>query len=225
MTAGVITGWAALLRHVTMGRALGAATVDTTCQEVRSTPGWLSTVFTGTSTFTSTNADAPGPTQDHITIGVDFNAARDQACISEFPPIDSGRATVTYAGGPLGTFDPTTGALAITLQLDFDLDLGTVINLAINEDSTLPVLLSTTGDSRASPVDRISGEATLVGTGVFRGGDVLDGDKGTLVLEGTFSPNPFPGEQVEGPTPPPSSVDGQRPMGGVLEAVLHVMMQ
>jgi hypothetical protein len=226
MTAAFLTGWAALLHHVTMGRAagrraLGAAALDTNCPE-----GWLSTVFTGTSRFTTTYPDANS--DDPLTIGVDFNPARDQVCISKFPPIDSGRATVTYAGGPLGTFDPATGVLDLTLTLHFDVDAGP-FGVAIDEDSTLPISLSTTGDRRASPVDRTSGEATLVGTGDFQGGDVLDGYEGTLVLEGRFSPNPFPdNEDSEQLTPPPSGTVTPVPprsMGGTLEAVLHMMMQ
>lgn len=228
MTAGFIAGWAALLRHVTMGRAavrrrraLGAATVEIMCPE-----GWLSTDFTGTSTLTTTESRARGPSEEPITIGVDFNAARDQICISKFSPIVSDRATVTYAGGPLGTFDPATGALAITLNLRFDVRRDVIL---FEEDSTLTISLFTTGDSRAAPLDPTTGAATLVGTGDFHGGDLFSGDEGTLVLEGRFSPIPLLENQgVEELTAPLGGVEGAdpaRPLGGALEAILHLMMQ
>jgi hypothetical protein len=54
MTAGFVAGWAALFRHVTMGRA-----VDTNSPEGQSTSEWRPTAFNGRFSLTSF-PDKPG---------------------------------------------------------------------------------------------------------------------------------------------------------------------
>jgi hypothetical protein len=84
---------------------------------------------------------------------------------------------------------PATGALATTVNLFFNQSVDLPL---YDEDSTVTIPLSTAGAAGAvvgSPRNPVTGAATLVGTGRFRGG-VLGGSTCTLVLAGTFSPIP-----------------------------------
>jgi hypothetical protein len=149
--------------------------------------------FTGIARMTTSYPDMrlSGPFVAGMNFDAQFTECRTVVGIPQFPeivtqpvPVSPGVDNVTTVrrlDSSAGSFNPATGRLSLPITLLLH-NSYTLIG-----DSTISMTLST---DDGLPVDN-SGNITLAGVGVFRGG-ILDGKEGRIVVIGSFSPNPRP---------------------------------
>jgi hypothetical protein len=149
--------------------------------------------FTGIAQMTTSHTDKrlSGPFVAGMNFDAQFTECRTVVGIPQFPeivtqPIDispgvTNVTTVRRLDSSAGSFNQTTGRLTlpITLLLHH--------SYTLIGDSTISLTLST---DDGLPLDN-SGNITLAGVGVFRGG-IFDGIEGRIVVSGRLSPNPRP---------------------------------
>jgi hypothetical protein len=154
-----------------------------TCEPIRSS-------FSGMAQLTTSHPDKrlAGPFVAGVNFDAQFTECRSVVGIAQFPeivtqPVDifgvSNVTTVRRLDSSAGSFDRMTGRLTMPITLLMH------HSYTLIGDSTISLTLST---DEGAPLDN-SGNITLAGVGVFRGG-ILDGIEGRIVVSGRFSPNP-----------------------------------
>jgi hypothetical protein len=149
--------------------------------------------FTGVAQMATSHPDKrlAGPFVAGINFDAQFTECRSVVGIPQFPTIVTqpvevspgvfNVTTVTRLDSSAGSFNPATGRLTLPITLLLH------NSVPLIGDSTISLTLST-DDGVA--LDN-SGNITLAGVGVFRGG-ILNGFEGGIVVNGRFSPNPLP---------------------------------
>lgn len=178
-----------------------------------------SRLVSGSATLTTTHgADgdrARGPFNTNLDLTFTFKDCRTHVEVN-LPPIFNppfnvdlpagtfpNTTVVTQIGGGVGTFDPTTGQLSISVTLQFSHSLATDggpdpadptgvrhrpgIGTALAGPSTISLTLTT--DAAAGGSRLRAGHVVLAGTGHFMRG-YLGGSDGTIVVRGDLSPSP-----------------------------------
>jgi hypothetical protein len=150
--------------------------------------------FIGSSEFTTTNDNAPGPFPDDLAFRMNIGGDLATITIETFPPLGAvfdtplgrGTTTVTLIGGGTGSYDAGKISLQITLHF------ATTIELPVGDttdSSDLSIVLSTDPPqgSPVTPAPGPFGKVRLFGSGQFIGG-FLGGSTGTLKVIGTIKP-------------------------------------
>ena len=169
----------------------GARTFGDELSSLRLVPPLLHATLTGTATIEIDHPRAGGPTTIDIVVGLAFSPDRRTVEIESMPTIDHPDATVTQIGGGQGTFDPATGAMAITVELNFQLktehpvDRSCPITFDLTTASDSSGIFSETG----SRLDRQTGRLELVSAAKFTDG-FLEPSDALLIVAGVLSPLP-----------------------------------
>jgi hypothetical protein len=150
--------------------------------------------FIGTSTLTTTNADAPGPFFDNPQFRLNIGGDPARINIETFPalgavfdtPVGPGTTTVTLIGGGTGIYD--AGKISLPVTLHFATTVETPVG-DTTDSSDLSMVLSTDPPegSPVTPPPGPFGNVTLFGSGTFVGG-FLGGSTGTLTVTGKIKP-------------------------------------
>jgi hypothetical protein len=151
----------------------------------------LAAQLVGTAAITITNPSVPAtPFSAPAVWDLLFDGSRTRVTVASFPPIVSppfstplGANTTTISLQSGGSGAHTAGALTVSLTLLFNHSIDVIF---LEEDSTLPMLLSTAAPG--SPIDG-TGAVSLVGGGMFQGG-FLNGSPASLRVDGVISPRP-----------------------------------
>lgn len=156
-------------------------------------PQPLYTSFEGTATFTTDFPQAPGTYTGAIECGFFFDGTRTTVTMTHLyiapvtfsTPFGNNILSINKIGGGNGIYSKQTGDLVVGLKLRFDSSLDLPF---IEEDSDLSISLSTATPS-GSPVTP-TGQFAMAGSGIFQGGNFLNGHTGTIVATGTITPLP-----------------------------------
>ncbi len=149
--------------------------------------------FAATATLTISDSRFSEPIISPLTIGLMFHKWEHTTFdVTSFPPIVEGpfpvpggsnTTTVTKTHNAIGTCNPSTGFLQITVTLHFE------HSHPAAGDSDITFVLSTETASLGGSRLDASGNITVAGTAIFQGG-FLGGERGTLVVSGEISPRP-----------------------------------
>jgi hypothetical protein len=133
-----------------------------------------------------------------VSLGIRFSVDRRQIEITSFPPIETkrfdtpmgkSRSTVSLASGSTGTFDSSSGRVAVPLTLKFDQSLDVPL---VEEDADVALDLRTDAEG-GSALDWASGHIVLAADGKFKGrGGVnpLRNKACHVVISGVLDPLP-----------------------------------
>lgn len=164
-------------------------------------PQPLDATFVGAYSVSTTHPNAPGPFRGTITIGCRFSSDRTYVIITYFPAVvtdsfplggilGSDQVTITEIGLGSGSFDQATGAMAISLSLNFHHSSSFLSDstLALIMDTGTHTSLSGALTANGSPMDA-QGMITLAGVGIFSNGN-LGGSEASVFIAGQVSPHP-----------------------------------
>ena len=165
----------------------------------------LDAIFIGRVTAETTEDIARGPFFEDVRVRLRFSRNRCVVTITEFPPIVfetegvvSFTITVTKIGGGIGNFFPVSKHLMLPIELKAQLPFGSESRASSTLTTGNSVSTRMTFNLNGSPLSIPGGgslesciptnqcQLTLVGTTVFRGGVFIDGDEGSISINGNI---------------------------------------
>jgi hypothetical protein len=168
----------------------GSRTFDDELSSLRLEPPQFRTRLRGTATLTIDHPKAGAPKVGDVDVGLAFSEDRRTVVVEDFTPIvASDGTTITQIGGGQGTFDPATGAMALSVQLRFAVG-GLVGAPDITFDLTTGRADRGVFDETGTALDRATGAIRLVAVGTFDNSLVLGGHDALVEIDGALDPIP-----------------------------------